>query len=133
MTISNNIKQLTLQFIRYFGVALVGYVFDFGSLIFFKQVLNVHYLIAATIGFTIGLAVTYVLSNKYVFGESKFKSKKADFIAFALIGVVGLGALNLLMWLLTGGFHVNYIISKIAATVVVYVWNFFARRALYKN
>lgn len=133
MTISTNIKQLTVQFFRYFGVALVGYVFDFGSLIFLKQVLHVHYLLAATIGFIVGLAITYVLSNKYVFGESKLKSKKADFIAFALIGVAGLGMLNLLMWLLTGGFNVNYIVSKIAATVVVYLWNFFARRALYKS
>lgn len=133
MITSNNIRQLTMQFIRYFGVALVGYVFDFGSLIFFKQVLHVHYLLAATIGFTIGLAITYVLSNRYVFGESKLKSKRADFIAFALIGIVGLGVLNLLMWLLTGGFHINYIVSKVAATVVVYLWNFFARRALYKS
>lgn len=133
MTISTNIKQLMVQFFRYFGVALVGYVFDFGSLIFLKQVLHVHYLLAATIGFIVGLAITYVLSNKYVFGESKLKSKKADFIAFALIGVAGLGMLNLLMWLLTGGFNVNYIVSKIAATVVVYLWNFFARRALYKS
>ena len=133
MRMSNNIKLLTRQFTRYFGVALVGYVFDFGSLIFLKQVLHVHYLLAATIGFTIGLAITYVLSNKYVFGESKLKSKKADFAAFALIGIVGLAMLNLLMWLLTGGFHVNYIVSKVAATVAVYLWNFFARRALYKN
>lgn len=133
MAIGKNFKQLAYQFIRYFGVALVGYIFDFGSLIFCKQVLHLHYLLAATIGFTIGLTITYVLSNKYVFGESKLTSKKADFLAFALIGVIGLGVLNLLMWLLTGGLHVNYILSKIGATVIVYLWNFFARRALYKN
>lgn len=133
MTTDNKIKQLAVQFLRYFGVALVGYIFDFGLLIFCKQVLHLHYLLAATVGFTVGLSVTYVLSNKFVFGESKLKSKKADFIAFALIGIFGLGVLNLLMWLLTGGFHINYIVSKIAATVIVYLWNFFARRALYKN
>jgi putative flippase GtrA len=81
----------------------------------------------------VGLAVTYVLSNKYVFGESKFASKKADFVLFALIGLIGLLLLNLLMWGLTGGIGINYLASKILATIVVYIWNFFARRALYKN
>ena len=126
-------NSLATQFIKYFGAALVGYVVDFGTLIFFKEVLNVHYLLSASAGFILGLVVVYIISNRYVFGESKLKSKTNEFILFAVIGIVGLGILNLVMWLLTSGLHVNYLASKILATVVVYSWNFFARRSMYHN
>lgn len=127
------IRRISVQFIRYFGVALVGYVFDFGTLILLHELLHVHYLIAATCGFIIGLIVLYILSNKYVFGESKIKSKSAEFGLFALIGLIGLAILNLLMWIFTDYFLVNYIVSKIIATIFVYMWNFFARRSLYHD
>lgn len=126
-------KKLMVQFTKYFGVALVGYIVDFGTLLIFKELLGLHYLIAASAGFIFGLIVVYILSNKFVFGESKLKSKKLEFIAFAVIGVVGLLLLNLLMWIFTDIFEVVYIASKIIATVFVYIWNFFARRSLYKD
>jgi len=122
-----------VQFTKYFGVALVGYVVDFGTLLIFKELLGIHYLIAASAGFIFGLIVVYILSNKFVFGESKIASKKLQFTVFAVIGVVGLLLLNALMWVFTDIFGVVYIISKIIATAFVYVWNFLARRALYKD
>ena len=126
-------KKLSIQFAKYFGVAGIGYLVDFGSMIVAKEILHLHYLISATIGFILGLIVVYILSGRYVFGESKITSRKKEFLLFALIGVVGLGILNLLMWALTSGLHVNYLVSKILATIVVYAWNFFARRSLYHN
>lgn len=126
-------RKLAIQFLKYFGTALVGYAFDFGSLIIAKEVFHIHYLISATIGFVVGLIVVYILSNRYVFGESKINSKTHEFLLFTVIGLVGLGLLNLLMWAMTSGMGINYLVSKVLATVVVYGWNFFARRSLYHN
>lgn len=126
-------SRLTKEFARYFGAALIGYGVDFGTLILLHELLGMHYLIAATLGFASGLFVLYVISNKYVFGGSKIKSKSAEFSLFALIGLIGLAILNVLMWLLTDKLAINYIVSKLVATVVVYVWNFFARRSLYHD
>lgn len=126
-------KPLTTQFLRYLIVASIGYVADFGSLIFFKQFIGWHYLVAATIGFLAGLIVVYFLSNRFVFGDSKIKSQAGEFGLFALIGLIGLMMLNLLMWLFTDVFLLNYLVSKLIATVFVYIWNFFARRTLYHN
>lgn len=125
--------KISVQFYKYFGAALAGYVVDFGILIICKEVLQLHYLAAAILGFTVGLVVVYLLSNRYVFGESRIKSKSAEFGIFAVIGVVGLILLTLLMWLMTDVAHINYLLSKILATVVVYMWNFFARKSLYHN
>jgi len=129
----NKFQHIVKQFIRYFGVALVGYVFDFGSLILLREVLGAHYLVAASIGFIIGLIIVYFLSNRYVFGESKVKSKSLEFGIFALVGIIGLAILNLLMWVFTEQFGINYLLSKVIATVFVYMWNFFARRSLYHD
>ena len=121
------------QFIRYFGAALIGFGVDFSTLIALKELLGLHYLIAATGGFLAGLIVVFILSNRYVFGESKIKSKSFAFGLFTLIGLVGLLVLNVLMWFLTDMIHLNYIVSKVIATIFVYAWNFFARRTLYHN
>lgn len=126
-------SPIVKQFIKYFGAALVGYVVDFGTLIILHDLFGVHYLISASAGFLLGLIVVYIISNKYVFGESKLASRKTEFLLFAVIGLVGLGILNGLMFVMTGLFAINYILSKILATVVVYAWNFLARRSLYHN
>ncbi len=119
--------------VKYFAVALIGYLVDFGSLMLCKEVFGLHYLVSASVGFVLGLIVVYVLSGRYVFGESKIASKSKEFLLFTGIGLVGLGILNLLMWAMTGGLGINYLASKIMATVVVYTWNFLARRAMYHN
>ena len=126
-------KTVGTQFIKYFSVALVGYVVDFGSLMLCKEVFGLHYLASASVGFVLGLIVVYILSGRYVFGDSKINSKSKEFLLFSGIGLIGLGILNLLMWAMTGGLGINYLASKIAATAVVYVWNFLARRAMYHN
>ncbi len=125
--------SLIKRFVRYFGVALIGYIFDFGILIFLHEIFNIHYLLSAALSFTVGLILVYILSNKYVFGESKIKSKSIEFSIFALIGLVGLVILSLIIWTLTDLLLINYIYSKIIATAFVYLWNFFARQKLYHN
>lgn len=129
LAVSNKIHA---QFFRYGFVAAFGLVIDFGTVIFTKQVLDFHYLLAACAGFILGLIVTYTLSNKLVFGAPKGNKRKL-FLLFALIGVIGLGILNLLMWILTGQLGINYIVSKALATIVVFAWNFLARKSLYTD
>lgn len=130
---SNKHKKIVRQFSRYFAAAGIGYIVDFTTLYIFHEILHVHYLLAAAVGFTFGIIVLYVLSRLFVFGEPKVKSKTAEIGLFVLIGVGGLIILTILMWLLTGLAGINYLLAKILATVIVYGWNFFARRALYKD
>jgi putative flippase GtrA len=126
-------SKLHKQLARYFSAALLGYIFDFGTLVMLTKFFHVYYLISASIGFTVGLLITFVLSKKYVFGSSKVESKSYEFGIFAVVGLVGLGLLNLLMWILSSKLGTNYVIAKILATVVVYGWNFFARRSFYND
>lgn len=119
------------SFYAYFAVALAGLVVDYGTLILFKEVLHVFYLIAAIAGFIAGLAVNYALSNTFVFKNPKLTSKALNFGIFLIIGAVGLGLLNLFMFGMVSLLGTNYLIAKTIATIIVYFWNYFARKSLY--
>lgn len=118
------------QLVRYAFVAGIGLVLDFSTVIITKELFGFYYLWAAVTGFVVGLVFTYFASNSVVFGTPKGDARKA-FVLFALIGIVGLGILSVLMALLTGLLGINYIFSKTLATIVVFTWNFLARRSLY--
>jgi putative flippase GtrA len=120
-----------IQLFRYIFVAAVGLVADFGGLIFLKQGVGLNYLLAAAISFTVALALNYALSVWWVFPASRY-SRRQEFALFAVIGLVGLGLNSLLMWVLTSGLGVFYIWSKACTTIVVFGWNFLARKAMFK-
>lgn len=121
------------QFVRYFGVAMIGLAVDFGTLIFLHDVLHVYYLFAAAGGFTAGLIVNFALSSRYVFKNSKLSSRTIEFLLFGAVGLVGLGILSASMWVLVSLLGIQYLIAKCMATVVVYIWNFIGRKAMYKD
>lgn len=119
-----------VQFLRYGVVAAVGLVVDFGGLVLFKEVLHWHYILAATGSFIVALVVNYAMSMLWVFPKSRF-SRQREFMMFGVIGLLGLGLNDLLMWVLTSRLGLFYVLSKAVATVAVFFWNFFARKAMF--
>lgn len=124
---------VAMQFVNYFWVAMIGLVVDFGTLVLLHDVAHVYYLWAAAGGFTAGLAVNYILSSKFVFKNSKLDSRMIEFLLFGAVGLVGLGLLSASMWALVTLLGVQYLIAKCLATVVVYMWNFIGRKAMYRD
>lgn len=118
-----------IQFIRYGLVSGAALVVDFGGMILLKEVFHVNYLIAATISFVLGLIVNYLLSLVWVFERSQY-SRKKEFTIFAAIGICGLGLNDVVIWLLTGKLGVFYVLSKLVATLLTFLWNFSARKYL---
>ncbi len=123
-------ENIAVQFFRYTLVGGAAFILDFFTLWFLTDIFSVHYLASAALAFLVGLTTNYLLSIAWVFNSRSMGNRSAEFIIFALIGIVGLGLNEVLMWALTGlaGFH--YLLSKLGSTVVVYLWNFFARRFL---
>jgi putative flippase GtrA len=119
-----------VQLLRYVVVAGVGLIVDFGGLVVLKELAHWNYLAAATASFVVALVVNYFLSIWWVFPKSRF-SRQREFLLFGLIGLVGLGLNDLLIWLLTSGLGVFYVASKAVATIVVFSWNFGARKVIF--
>lgn len=121
-----------LQFIRYFFVGGVAAVVNIGMLFIFTDVCHIYYLVSNIISFTLGLIVNYILSKLLVFQDKVSLSASKEFIIYAIIGVVGLGIDTLLMSIFTDTFNIYYMLSKIISTLLVFIWNFGARKGLYK-
>lgn len=123
-------KALAIQLMRYAVVGGVAFVVDYGSLWLLTELAGLHHLVSAAIAFVLGLTCNYLISTAWVFGESKVKNRWLEFSAFALIGIVGLGLNELIIYLCTDICSLHYMLSKIISTALVFFWNFFARRFL---
>ncbi len=123
-------RKTSIQLIRSLIVSIVALVVDFGGLIFLKEVFNINYLVAATISFLAGVTVNYILSVKWVFADRKLSSRKAEFIIFVGICTIGLGLnLAIIAGMVQIG-HLDYRVAKAVSTVVVFFWNFIARKKI---
>lgn len=142
-----------IQFFRSVFVGGVASVADLGVLILFRELVGLSETWATVFGFVAGLTVNYVISTFWVFSKAKVKNRAFDFIAFGVIGIIGLGLTQLIIapfaedGLFGMGFLVKnavfgsfipvskyYIIGKLLSIVLVYIWNFCARKfILYRN
>ena len=121
-----------LQFIRYFFVGGVAAVVNIGMLFIFTDVCHIYYLVSNIISFTLGLISNYILSKRLGFQDKILLSASKEFTIYAVIGVVGLGIDTLLVGIFTDTFNIYYMLSKIISTLLVFIWNFGARKGLYK-
>lgn len=117
-----------IQFIRYFFVGGLAFAVDFVFLYLLTNQFKLYYLISAAISFILGLVVNYFLSKAWVFNKSVIENRFIEFGIFALIGIIGLLANELFMWLFTERAHIHYLLSKIITAFIVFLWNFLARK-----
>lgn len=125
-------ENIVIQLIRYVFVGGIAFVADFGILAFLTEYFNVPYLLSGCFGFVGGLTVNYLLSIRWVFNKHNTDASSAmtDFLMFAIIGIIGLGLNALIMWVSTEKIGAHYLLSKIISTILVFGWNFIARRVL---
>ena len=121
-----------IQFFRYLFVGGFAAIVNIGMLFVFTHFFKFYYLISNIISFVLGLIVNYVLSKKFVFQEETSISKTKEFLIYAIIGVIGLGLDTLFVWVFTDVTKIYYMVSKLLSTAVVFIWNFGARKVLYK-
>lgn len=130
--LTESTTNIWVQFFRYFFVGGTAFIVDFGTLALLTGLGVLGYQGAAAAGFCLGLVANYLLSIRWVFDKhaSTTADAMADFIGFAIVGVIGLGLNALFMWYFTEMAHCHYLISKIISTGLVFLWNFLGRRIL---
>ena len=110
----------------------IAAIVNIGMLYVFTDLFKIYYIISNILAFILGLVVNYLLSKKFVFQEKTSITKKKEFIIYAIIGVIGLGIDTILVWLFTSLCSIYYLLSKVISTLLVFIWNFVARKILYK-
>ena len=96
--------------------------------------------LAAVTGFTVSVIINYILSFMFVFERKEDMNRKAEFVIFMVLSIIGLGINSLIIGICTGPiyngipflqrFHYNliYTAGKVIATGVVMVYNFITRK-----
>lgn len=114
---------------RYFLASAVALAVDAGTLVLCTEVFGLHYLVSATLGFSLGIIVIYALSVRWVFLNRSLADRNAERLIFITIGVIGLGLTDLVLYLLTDIAGLPYGLSKVGAAATVFTFNFGARKA----
>ncbi|MBN1380395.1 MAG: GtrA family protein [Deltaproteobacteria bacterium] len=120
--------RVSIQLLRYTLVGGLAFIVDFLSLFVLTDFAGVHYLFSAAIAFVLGVLTNYLLSILWVFQTRTVKNLWMEVVIFTLIGIIGLGFNELLIWGFTEKAHFHYLASKAVATVFVFSWNFIARK-----
>ena len=103
---------------------------DIGILWILVQYLSWPYLLAATLSFSVGVFVGYILSVTAVFKHRRLKNPPIEFGSFAAIGIVGLAINAAAISFGVGYMGEHYLVAKCRAACLTFVWNFAARRQL---
>ena len=116
-----------MQILKFGIVGGTSFFIDYGIFTILSQLLNVHYLIASILSFSISVIYNYILSIKWVFDVTKKQTSK-EFIVFVILSVIGLGINSLIMYISVDLMRIHEMISKIIATAIVMVYNFITRK-----
>lgn len=124
-------KNGFLQFFRYVFVGGIATVVDWGILFLLTDFVRIHHLISAVIAFAGGLITNFFLSRLLVFKANEARVNAVmEFLSYTLIGIIGLGITELILFLLTDCGQLHYMLSKVIATVIVLAWNYIARKLI---
>ena len=118
------------QIIRFAFVGGSAFVIDYGVMILLTELIGINYLISSGISFSVSVIYNYILSVHWVFDVAEDRSKRAEFVIFIILSVIGLGINQLVMWIAVDIFRMFYMIAKIGATAIVMVYNFIRRKSV---
>ena len=126
--LKNETDRTHIQFFRYIFVGATAFAVQISSLYFLTSILGTYYLISAPIAFILGLIANYTLSIYWVFNKRRLNNMWSEFLIFSIIGVVGLGLNEILIYFFTDFLGLFYLFSQVFAAALILFWNFFARK-----
>ena len=116
------------QFVRYLVVGGAAAVMDTAALLLLNRGFGINHLLAAAVGFLVGLLINYLISIAWVF-QSRGRYRQ-ELILFSVIGVGGLALTELIMWVTVDLARFPVFGGKFVALRLVLLWNFGMRRKL---
>jgi len=129
--LKNPSGELWIQVFRYLISGGVAFLTDAALLALLTELFGRDLLLLWTgISFAVGLLITYLFSILWVFDNRSLDSRTAELTIFVMIGVIGLCLTEFLMHLLAERAGVHYLLAKCITTVIVFVWNFVAKKTI---
>ena len=118
-------NELFLKFLKFGVVGASGVVVDFGITWICREKLRLNQYLANSLGFALAVVNNYVLNRIWTF-NSEDPAIATQFGKFLIAAMIGLAINNGIIYVLNERFKVPFYVSKLIATGVVTIWNFWA-------
>lgn len=118
-------NELFLKFLKFGVVGATGVVVDFGTTWICREKLRLNQYLANSLGFALAVVNNYVLNRIWTF-HSDDPAIATQFGKFLVAAMIGLAINNGIIYVLNERFKVPFYVSKLIATGVVTLWNFWA-------
>ena len=116
--------------VRFLFVSTISTVVDYAVLFILNGCLPQGWtFLAVAAGYLIGTLVNFVMARRMVFRPSGYHTH-IEFVLVAAVAAVGLGLTEWITLALSKHQHWHLLLAKTVAVVIVFFWNFFARRLL---
>ena len=107
-----------------FGVTgAVGMLIDFGVTWLCREKLKWNKYIANTTGFSLAATNNFIINRNWTF-KSVNPNWHLEFEKFLVFSLIGLALNNLFVFLFNDKLKLNFSLSKLVATILVFIWNF---------
>jgi len=116
--------------VRYFAASAAALAVDFGVYSGLIRLAGVNYLVAAPVGFSLGIVLIYVLCVTWVFRHRRLTDARAEFALFVILAVAGLALNQAIIYLGVDRFGLVYELAKVVSAGVVFCFNFASRKLL---
>lgn len=94
---------------------------------------DTHYLLLATVGFTVATLFNYLLCAHLVFRHSSQRSSQSKLTLTYLVSAIGLAIQLSLLYIGCEWLLLPLLISKLGAVGIAFIWNFLSRKYLVFN
>ena len=121
-------KVIIREAFGYTIASAIAFGVDFAILFVLVHFFRWWYLAAATVSFSAGVGVAYIISVGLVFKERRLQDRRLEFATFTAIGAIGLAINASTMFVAVRYFGLNYLIAKGVAAGFTFLTNFIVRR-----
>ena len=130
---NENMWKSIKQFFSYFFIGGIAALVEWGMFFVFSNLLHIYYQGATVLAFLFSTITNWWLGRTFTFKDSAYQSKKQkEFILIFGVSAIGLFLNMILMYLWVSLLGMNTdlkkMIGKVAATGMVFFWNFFIRK-----
>lgn len=122
------IGALIKQFMRFTMVGVTCFGLDYGIMVLLTEAAGLRYLYSTGISFVIATVINYFLSSRFVYDHRR--KSRWDLILFVVLGAIGLGINQWLMWFFVERIGIIYLITKFISGILVSFYNFITRKLL---
>jgi putative flippase GtrA len=108
--------------------AICALALDAGTLHALVSVVQLNYLLSATVAFLLGTLVSWALSVRWVFKYRRMSSPTLELGVYTSLGILGLALNIFVIFMAVHFFHMHYLVGKGFAAMLTFSCNYLLRK-----